>query len=100
MYKLKISFDLFQKILMSTHVVLVLGQTGVVKSSLINGIKDEVVCYVPDKKDETTSGTKEFAVKELIKGNDHYQFIDTPGLLAAGEGEDNKYRDEIKKAAS
>ena len=36
---------------MSTHVVLVLGQTGVVKSSLINGIKDEVVCYVPDKKD-------------------------------------------------
>ena len=47
MYKLKISFDLFQKILMSTHVVLVLGQTGVGKSSLINGIKDE-----------TTSGTK------------------------------------------
>ena len=84
---------------MSTHVVLVLGQTGVVKSSLINGIKDEVVCYVPDD-EETTSGTKEFAVKELIKGNDHYQFIDTPGLLAAGEGEDNKYRDEIKKAAS
>lgn len=81
---------------MSTHVVLVLGQTGVGKSSLINGIKE---CYVPDY-DETTFGTKECAVKELIKGNDHYQFIDTPGLLAAGEGEDNKYRDEIKKAAS
>lgn len=82
---------------MSTHVVLVLGQKGVGKSSLINGIKES---YVPDY-DETKSRTKVlFEVKELIKGNDHYQFIDTPGLLAASKGYDDKYRDEIKKAAS
>ena len=84
---------------MSTHVVLVLGQTGVGKSSLINGIKNKIVCFVPEE-GELTSGTKEFAVQDLQKGNDLYQFIDTPGLLAAGKGEDDKYKNEIKKAAS
>lgn len=80
-----------------TYVVLVLGKTGVGKSSLINGLKNKIECKVSE---DSTSGTKEFQVIDLIKGDDHYQFIDTPGLLSAGKGEDEEYKNEIKKAVS
>ena len=79
------------------HIALVLGKTGVGKSSLINGISNEIRCFVPES---TTSGTKEFEEINVSVGEDLYQFLDTPGLLAAGEGEDDKYIDEIKKAVS
>lgn len=82
---------------MNKHISLVLGKTGVGKSSLINGISNKINCFVSDG---STSGTKEFKEINIIEGEDMYTFLDTPGLLAAGAGEDEKYKDEIKKAVS
>ena len=82
---------------MNKHITLVLGKTGVGKSSLINGISQKILCQVTNS---TTSGTKEFEEKNVLIGDDLYQFLDTPGLLAAGDGEDTKYKNELKKAVS
>ena len=75
---------------------LVLGKTGVGKSSFINGISDGAAnCFVNDSKKAVTI---ELNAVQFNKNEIYYKFIDTPGLQDA-KG-DTPNINEIQKAAS
>lgn len=77
------------------YICLVLGETGVGKSSFINGITNKKACTVSDKGKACT--TKFKIVKTEHEGC-NYHFIDTPGLNDA-KG-DEKNINEIKTGLS
>ena len=76
-------------------ICIILGETGVGKSSFINGITNKKACTVSDKGKACT--TKFKIVKTEHKGC-NYHFIDTPGLNDA-KG-DEKNINEIKTGLS
>ena len=78
------------------HTCLVLGNTGVGKSSLINGISEGKVQLVAKKSKSPV--TLEMKEATFTKDGETYNFIDTPGLNDPNYDEKNK--NEIKKAAS
>ena len=75
------------------YVCLVLGETGVGKSSFINGITNQQACKVSS---EGKACTTKFKIVKTRHENSQYNFIDTPGLNDA-KG-DEKNINEIKKA--
>jgi len=77
------------------YVCLVLGETGVGKSSFINGITNSNNCKVGD---EGKACTIKFKVSRATIGHSQFSFIDTPGLNDA-KG-DEKSINEIKKGIS
>ena len=77
------------------YICLVLGETGVGKSSFINGITNSNNCEVGD---EGKACTVKFKISKANIGNSQYSFIDTPGLNDA-KG-DEKYINEIKNGLS
>ena len=78
------------------HTCLVLGKTGVGKSSLINGISEGTVQM--EAKKSKSPVTLEMKEATFTKDGETYNFIDTPGLDDPNYDEKNK--SEIKKAAS
>ena len=80
----------------NNHTCLVLGQTGVGKSSFINAITNfEAKLEAKESDAAVTIEMKEAIYKS---GEDYFKFIDTPGLNDAKGDTQNK--NEIKKAAS
>ena len=78
------------------YISLVIGKTGVGKSSLINGITEgKANCKVSSSKSACTS---EMGLGEFKYGSDIFQFLDTPGLDDA-KGDENNLN-EVKRAAS
>ena len=77
------------------YICLVLGETGVGKSSFINGITNSNNCEVGD---EGKACTVKFKISKANIGNSQYSFIDTPGLNDA-KG-DEKNINEIKNGLS
>ena len=77
------------------YICLVLGETGVGKSSFINGITNSNNCEVGD---EGKACTVKFKISKANIGNSQYSFIDTPGLNDAKGDEKNK--NEIKNGLS
>lgn len=81
---------------MMSRTCLVLGKTGVGKSSFINGISEgKVELLVKDSKNAVTI---ELKVGQFNKNEICYKFIDTPGLQDP-KG-DTSNINEIQKAAS
>lgn len=80
----------------NNHTCLVLGQTGVGKSSFINAI----INFEAKLEDRESNVAVTVEMKEAIykSGDNYYKFIDTPGLNDAKGDTPNK--NEIKKAAS
>ena len=78
------------------HTCLVLGKTGVGKSSLINGISEGTVQM--EAKKSKSPVTLEMKEATFTKDGETYNFIVTPGLDDPNYDEKNK--SEIKKAAS
>ena len=77
------------------YVCLVLGETGVGKSSFINGITNQQACKVSSK---GKACTMKFKIVKTRYENSQYHFIDTPGLNDA-KG-DEKNINEIKTGLS
>ena len=77
------------------YICLVLGETGVGKSSFINAITNSNNCEVGD---EGKACTVKFKISKANIGNSQYSFIDTPGLNDA-KG-DEKNINEIKNGLS
>ena len=77
------------------YVCLVLGETGVGKSSFINGITNQQACKVSSKGKACTT---KFKIVKTRHDNSQYSFIDTPGLNDA-KG-DEKNINEIKTGLS
>ena len=78
------------------HTCLVLGQTGVGKSSFINAITNFEAKL--EARESDIAVTIEMKEANYKNGDDYYKFIDTPGLNDAKGDTENK--NEIKKAAS
>ena len=77
------------------YISLVLGETGVGKSSFINGITNSNNCKIGD---EGKACTIKFKISKTHIGSSQYSFIDTPGLNDA-KGDD-KNINEIKNGLS
>jgi predicted GTPase len=77
------------------YISFVLGETGVGKSSFINGITNSNNCEVGDK---GKACTVKFKISRVNIGYSQYSFIDTPGLNDA-KG-DEKNINEIKNGLS
>ena len=77
------------------YICLVLGETGVGKSSFINGITNSNSCEVGD---QGKACTVKFKISKANIGSSQYSFIDTPGLNDA-KG-DEKNINEIKNGLS
>lgn len=77
------------------YISLVLGETGVGKSSFINGITNSNCCKIGD---EGKACTIKFKIAKTHINSSQYSFIDTPGLNDA-KGDD-KNINEIKNGLS